>query len=119
MSQIEKHYGINDATVAFIFPAGVLGYLCATASVSASSSRYGQRGVAICTPVVRLLAALLLVMSPPFGIVLLAYVLLGLGTGLTDTAWNTWASSMPRPNVYQGVLHGSFVSSETVIVVTL
>jgi hypothetical protein len=32
----------------------------------------------------------------------------GYGTGLTDTAWNAWASGMSRPNVVQGILHGSF-----------
>lgn len=93
---------------AFIFPAGMIGYVAATASVESICLRFGRRGVAIICPVLRLLAALVLAAEPMFGVVLAAYVCMGFGTSLTDTAWNTWASGMHRPNVFQGLLHGSF-----------
>lgn len=86
----------------------MIGYVCATASVESICLRFGHRAIAVLCPIVRLLAALLLSAEPAFGVTLIAYAGLGFGSGLTDTAWNTWASGMKRPNVLQGLLHGSF-----------
>ena len=86
----------------------MLGYLLAAATVPGISVRFGLRTIAVLSPVLRIAAALVLTISPPFGILLLAYAFFGYGTGLTDTAWNAWASRMSRPNVAQGLLHGSF-----------
>lgn len=86
----------------------MLGYLCATASVEAICKRFGRRGIAILSPVLRILTGLVLATAPAYGVLLVTYVVWGYGTGLTDTAWNTWASGMQRSNVWQGLLHGSF-----------
>lgn len=68
----------------------------------------GRRGIAAISSASRLLACLVLSSCPPFPVFLAGFVGFGYGTGLTDTAWNAWASGMRRPNVVQGVLHGSF-----------
>lgn len=86
----------------------MLGYLLATATVQSISERFGLRAIAIVSPFLRLAAALVFMISPSFGILLVTYACFGYGTGLTDTAWNAWASRMSRPNVAQGLLHGSF-----------
>ena len=86
----------------------MLGYLLATATVQNISVRFGLRAIAIVSPLLRLAAALVLTISPSFGILLVTYACFGYGTGLTDTSWNAWASRMSRPNVAQGLLHGSF-----------
>lgn len=65
----------------------MIGYVCATASVDTISTRFGRKGVALITPISRLLAALVLAIGPPFAIVLAAYICFGFGTGLCDTAW--------------------------------
>jgi fucose permease len=56
----------------------------------------------------RLLFAAILSSQPPFPVFLISFAGLGYGTGLTDTAWNAWASGTSRPNVVSGFLHGSF-----------
>jgi MFS family permease len=56
----------------------------------------------------RVLFALILSSAPAFPLLLVSFAGLGYGTGLTDTAWNSWASSTSKPNVIQGILHGSF-----------
>jgi MFS family permease len=91
-----------------VFPAGVFGYLIATATTNRIQSRKGRRGVAVVSPASRFLFALLLSRAPAFPLFLVSFAGFGYGTGLTDTAWNTWASSTSQPNVIQGVLHGSF-----------
>jgi MFS family permease len=91
-----------------VFPAGVFGYLIATATTDRIQSRRGRRGIALVSSVSRLVFALLLSSAPAFPLFLIGFVGFGYGTGLTDTAWNSWASSTSQPNVVQGILHGSF-----------
>jgi fucose permease len=91
-----------------VFPAGVAGYLVATASTNYIQLRKGRRGIAIVSSASRIAFALLLSSAPAFPFFLAGFVVFGYGTGLTDTAWNAWASGMSRPNVVQGILHGSF-----------
>jgi fucose permease len=106
--QFERHYSIEDAQAALVFPAGVVGYLVATASTNYIQLRKGRRGIALVSSTSRFIFALLLSTAPAFPFFLAGFVAFGYGTGLTDTAWNAWASGMSRPNVVQGILHGSF-----------
>ena len=91
-----------------MFPAGVFGYLIATATINRIHLAKGRRGIAVVSSAIRLLFALLLSSAPAFPLFLVSFAGLGYGTGLTDTAWNTWASSTSQPNIVQGILHGSF-----------
>ena len=91
-----------------MFPASIIGYLVATATVQPISSRLGLRGIAVLSPALRLVAALVLMIGPAFPIILVTSVFFGYGTGLTDISWNAWASRMAQPNIAQGLLHGSF-----------
>lgn len=106
--QFERHYSINDAQAALVFPAGVFGYLVATATTSRIQMKKGRRGVAFVSSASRLLFALVLSSAPDFSLLLVSFAGFGYGTGLTDTAWNSWASSTSQPNIIQGILHGSF-----------
>ena len=91
-----------------MFPAGVSGYLIATATTNRIQLRNGRRGTSIVSSASRVLFAIILSSAPAFPFFLISFAGFGYGTGLTDTAWNTWASSTSQPNVIQGILHGSF-----------
>ena len=106
--QFERHYSINDAQAALVFLAGVFGYLIATATTNPMQLKTGRRGISVVSSASRLLFALLLSSAPAFPLFLIGFAGFGYGTGLTDTPWNTWASSTSQPNVIQGILHGSF-----------
>ena len=82
--------------------------MIATATANRIQLRKGRRGISIVSSASRLLFALLLSSAPAFPFLLIGFAGLGYGTGLTDTAWNSWASSSSQPNVMQGILHGSF-----------
>jgi predicted MFS family arabinose efflux permease len=91
-----------------VFPAGVFGYLFATATTYRIQLSQGRRGISVVSSASRVLFALILSGAPAFPLILVSFAGLGYGTGLTDTAWNSWASSTSQPNVIQGILHGSF-----------
>jgi MFS family permease len=82
--------------------------LIATATTNRIQSSKGRRGIAIVSSASRLLFAFTLSRAPAFPLLLVSFAGFGYGTGLTDTAWNAWASSTSQPNVIQGILHGSF-----------
>lgn len=86
----------------------MLGYLIATMTARVIEVHGGRRAIAVVAAILRLLAAMMLSLKPPFSIVLASYAFFGYGTGVTDTAWNTWAGGMRHANVVQGILHGSF-----------
>lgn len=91
-----------------MFPAGVLGYVLATFTTPLIQTRKGRRGIAVISSACRLLFTVILSSQPIFPVFLISLTGLGYGTGLTGTAWSAWASSLPRPNVAQGILNGSF-----------
>lgn len=106
--QIESYYHITDGPTAFIFPAGVAGYLFATLIIQKILDEHGWRGIALFASASRLAASLLLSTGPPFYIVLLAYFILGFGIGLSDSGFCAWGSKVPLANIVQGMMHGSF-----------
>lgn len=106
--EIERFYHHGDGATASIFVVFMAGYLCATAAIQHIHLRFGRRGIAILSPSIRLLAAVLLSTGPSFHVALGCYVLFGFGTGLVDAGWLAWASSLPYANICQGVMGGAF-----------
>ncbi|KAK1144502.1 hypothetical protein N8T08_005375 [Aspergillus melleus] len=44
---------------------------------------------------------------PPYPVMLVAYIIVGLGNGLVDAAWNSWTADMVNANALMGIL-GAF-----------
>jgi fucose permease len=105
---IESYHGISDSQIAAIFPCTVAGYLCSTLSIQYVHFRLGRLGVGYVSSILRLIALVLLSAGPSFSFCLLAFAILGFGTGLTDSGWSAWAANLKNPNIVQGPLHGAF-----------
>ncbi|KAF3040957.1 hypothetical protein E8E12_008687 [Didymella heteroderae] len=85
---ISKHYNLSDLHVSLIFVVGPFGYIIAAQTSSLIHNQFGQFGIAFFGPVLQIIAAGLLSLQPHFGLVLVAYAVLGLGTGLLDGSWS-------------------------------
>lgn len=105
---LEDFYRINDSTTASIFPVGVAGYVTASLLMPKVVTRSGWRGVALVSPILHLISALMLSTVPPFLVVLPSYFIAGLGTGLSDSGLCSWSSNRPYANVVLGLMHGSY-----------
>lgn len=105
---ISKHYSLSDIHVSLVFVVGPVGYIVAAQTSSLIHHHFGQFGIAFVAPVLQIVAAGLLSLHPHFGLVLVAYAVLGLGAGLLDGSWCAWAGSMERASTVSGLLHGSF-----------
>lgn len=105
---ISKHYNLSDLHVSLIFVVGPVGYILAAQTSSLIHHKFGQFGIAFIGPVLQIIAAGLLSMHPRFGLVLVAYAVLGLAMGLLDGSWCAWAGNMEKASTVSGLLHGSF-----------
>lgn len=69
--------------------------------------RLGQRGIAVIGPLCHIVPFVIMAAHPPYVVMLIAYVIVGLGNGLVDAAWNAWAADMVGANALVGLL-GAF-----------
>ncbi|KAF1840640.1 MFS transporter-like protein [Cucurbitaria berberidis CBS 394.84] len=106
---LSHHYNLTDLHVSLIFLAGPIGYVIAAQCSDTVHDRFGQRGVAVVGPLLQLVATGIVAAHwDSFGVVLCAFAIQGLGTGLLDGSWCAWAATMPKANTISGLLHGSY-----------
>ena len=103
-----RHFDITDLHVSFIFLTGSVGYVSAAQASDAIHSRFGQRGIGIFGSSMLIIAHGLIAMHGSFGAILVAFTIQGIGAGLLDGSWSSWAGSMEKGNTMSGLLHGSY-----------
>ena len=108
LPRISEHYNLNDLQVSYIFLVNPIGYILASQSNSAMHCWFGQRGIAIVSPILHIISAVMIAVHPPFPVLLLGFAVMNFGSGFLDGSWCAWAGSMNRANLVSGLLHGSF-----------
>lgn len=76
--------------------------------------KYGQRGVAFLGPLCHMIAYIVLVVHPPYPVLVVVLALAGFGNGLEDAGWNAWMGNMANANEVLGFLHGFYSIGATV-----
>jgi fucose permease len=105
---ISRDYAQTDLRVSLLFLAGPIGYIIAAQCSNKIHHLFGQRGIAAVGPILQIIATTSIATRPNFEILLLAFAVQGLGTGLLDGSWCAWAGSMEKANTVSGMLHGSY-----------
>jgi fucose permease len=105
---ISRDYAQTDLRVSLLFLAGPIGYIIAAQCSNKIHHLFGQRGIAAVGPIMQIIATTSIATHPSFEILLLAFAVQGLGTGLLDGSWCAWAGSMQKANTISGMLHGSY-----------
>lgn len=82
------YYGLSFTLVSLIFLSPFVGYTLAAFSNNLVHVRFGQRGVAVLCSACHLIAYVVVVVHPPYPVLVVAYMLAGLGNGFGDAAWN-------------------------------
>jgi fucose permease len=59
-------------------------------------------------PGLHVIAFTLVALHPPYPVLVLVFILAGLGSGLVDAGWNAWIGSMPDSNGIMGSLHSFY-----------
>jgi fucose permease len=105
---ISHYYTLTDLHVSLLFLVGPVGYILAAQFSDTIHYHFGQRGIAVVSPVLQIAATLLVALHPRFEWVLVAFAVQGLGAGLLDGSWCAWAGNMEKANTISGLLHGSY-----------
>jgi fucose permease len=90
----------------FLFPC--LGYVAAALVSNWIHARFGQRGVALLGSGCHIIAYSTAIQHPPYPVLVVLFVLAGLGSGLLDAAWNAWIGVMEDSSQLMGILHGFY-----------
>jgi fucose permease len=105
---LEEYYQLSYTIISLIFLSPFVGYTLAALVNNAVHMRFGQRGVAFLGPVCHLIAYVIIAVHPPYPVLIIAYMIAGLGNGIEDSGWNAWVGAMANANELLGILHGLY-----------
>ncbi|EMC91651.1 hypothetical protein BAUCODRAFT_27926 [Baudoinia panamericana UAMH 10762] len=111
---LEEYYHLSYVVVALIFLSPFVGYNAAALLNNTIHLKLGQRGVAFLGPVCHVIAYVVIAVHPPYPVLVIVFILAGLGNGLEDSAWNAWIGDMANANEVLGFLHASYGLGATV-----
>lgn len=106
--QLRQYYDASYLAVSVLLLSPVVGYAVAAGANDAIHRRHGQRGIALVGPGLHVVAFLAVAQHPPYALLVGAFVLAGLGSGLVDAGWNAWIGSMPNSSGVMGALHSLY-----------
>lgn len=111
---LETYYDLKYVVVSLIFLSPLVGYNAAALLNNTIHLSLGQRGVALIAPTCQLIAYVIIAVHPPYPVLVIVFLLAGLGNGLEDAAWNAWIGAMENANEILGLLHGFYGLGATI-----
>ena len=111
---LELYYNEEYTIIALVFLSPFVGYNAAALLNTSLHMRFGQRGVAFAGPACHVISYIIVCLAPPYPVLVLAFILSGLGNGFLDAGWNAWIGAMPNANELLGFLHGFYGLGATV-----
>jgi fucose permease len=112
--QLETYYGLSYTIVSLVFLSPLLGYSASALLNDRIHLSLGQRGIAVICSLCHMAAYIVASVHPPYPVLVIIYVLAGLGNGLEDAAWNAWIGDMANSNEVMGFLHGCYGLGATI-----
>jgi len=111
---LEDYYKLSYIIVSLVFLSPFVGYNLAALLNNTIHLRLGQRGAAFLSPLCHLIAYIIIAVHPPYPVMVVSFILAGLGNGLADSAWNAWIGAMANANELLGFLHGFYGLGATI-----
>ncbi|KAJ5098745.1 hypothetical protein N7532_005746 [Penicillium argentinense] len=112
--QLELYYQKSYTVISLVFLSPFAGYVI-SAVLSYTVHQYlGRRGIAFIGPSCHLIAFAIISIHPPFPVLVVLYILVGLGSGFQNAAWNVWIGNMANSSEVLGFLHGFYGVGATV-----
>ncbi|KAF2842433.1 MFS general substrate transporter [Patellaria atrata CBS 101060] len=110
---MERYYDLTYIIISLVFLSPLAGYTLSALLNNTIHLRFGQRGVAIISPICHLISYIVICVHPPYPVLVVIFMLAGFGNGLADAAWNAWMGNMDRANEVLGFLHASYGAGAT------
>ena len=111
---MEKQYNLNYALVSLIFVGQACGFLIGTPITHPLDVRLGRGKTLALAEALLLGAFILLASQPPFPLVVLAFLIIGLGMALNLSLNNVFVANLARATTLLGWFHGAYGIGATV-----
>jgi len=111
---LEQYYDLSYLIVSLVFLSPFVGYNVAALLNNVIHLKLGQRGVAFMGPICHIIAYIVIAIHPPYPVLVVVFVLAGLGNGVEDSGWNAWVGAMANANEILGFLHAFYGLGATI-----
>lgn len=111
---MEEDYRIGYAIVSLIFVANAVGFIAAAPLSQALQARLGRAKTLVLAESVMMAAYIMLVCRPPFPVVVVSFLFLGLGIATNLAPNNVFAANLSNSTTSLGCLHGSYGIGATI-----
>ncbi|THY72121.1 MFS general substrate transporter [Aureobasidium pullulans] len=105
---MEKQYGIGYAIVSLIFITNAIGFITAAFFTDLTLEKLGRAKACMLSEVLLIVGYVILVCTPPFPVVVVAFLFLGLGVALNLALNNVFCANLANSTVILGAVHGSY-----------
>lgn len=105
---MEDHYNIGYAVVSLIFVANAAGFILAAPTSNAIASALGRAKTLMLSEAIMLAGYVIIVCTPPYPAVVIAYLLLGFGMALNLALNNVFCANLANSTVILGAAHGAY-----------
>ncbi|KAF2010059.1 MFS general substrate transporter [Aaosphaeria arxii CBS 175.79] len=105
---MEHHYAKGHAIMSLIFVGQALGFVTAAFFNNLLLSKIGRAKMLMTAELILILSYIVLVCTPPFPAVVIAFFLLGYGMAMTLALNNVFCSNLQPTTVVLGAAHGSY-----------
>ncbi|KAJ5151891.1 MFS general substrate transporter [Penicillium capsulatum] len=111
---LEQYYRQSYTVISLVFLSPFVGYTISAMISHSIHQHLGRRGIAILGPACHLLTFAIICIHPPFPVLVVMYILIGLGSGIQNAAWNVWIGNMANSNEVLGFFHGFYGIGATI-----
>lgn len=105
---MEQDYRIGYAVVSLIFVTNAVGFISAAFITDFLTSKFGRAKSLMFAEALVLAGYVIVVCTPPFPVVVVAFLLLGLGMAITLALNNVFLANMTNSTMMLGLGHGSY-----------
>lgn len=105
---MESYYHIGYATMSLVFVGNAVGFISAAFFCNATLSKLGRARTLVCAEAVLLAAYIILVSTPPYPAVIVAFFFLGYGAATLLALNNVYCANLHPPSAILGAAHGSY-----------
>lgn len=111
---MEKDYKIGYAIVSLIFVTNAIGFIAAAPVSQLLQARLGRAKTLVLSESVMVAAYTMLVCRPPFPVVVISFLFLGLGIATNLAPNNVFCANLANPTTSLGCLHGAYGIGATI-----
>ncbi|KAI4737044.1 MFS general substrate transporter [Aureobasidium sp. EXF-12298] len=105
---MEKQYDIGYAIVSLIFITNAIGFITAAFFTDLTLEKLGRAKACMFSEALLIAGYVIMVCTPPFPVVVIAFLLLGLGLALNLALNNVFCANLANSTVILGASHGSY-----------